>query len=164
MSDNMMRIAGRDPEDGVAKALSVTVDPDGNGVLRTHEAAPWFVPRDMYGNILDIKVDVDGTLRVNDSRPQNVALINATLTSADTEYQIMLPSGTKRFKLTVRDGVAANKYRIAYESGKVAASTAPFLSFTQDKEYTVEKLDLYSANIYIASSLAAAVAQVEAWY
>ena len=164
MADNMMRIAGRDPENGVAKALSVTVDPEGNGVLRTHEAAPWFVPRDIYGNILDLKVDPDGVLRVNNCRPQFVAIVNATLTTANTEYTIMLPAGTKRFRLTIRDGVSANKYRLAYETGKVATPAAPYLSFTQDKEYYVDALDLSVSTIYVASTLASAVAQVEAWY
>ena len=164
MADNMMRLAGRDPENGVAKALSVIVDPDGNGVLRTHEAAPWFVPRDIYGNILDLKVDPDGVLRVNNCRPLFVAIINATLKTANSEYTIMLPSGTKRFRMTIRDGASANKYRLAYETGKVAGSVAPFLSFTQDKEYNAEALDLSTATIYVASTLAGAVAQVEVWY
>ena len=39
MADNMMRIAGRN-EDGLAKALSVVTDENGNGVLRTVDAAP----------------------------------------------------------------------------------------------------------------------------
>lgn len=39
MADKMLRIAGRD-EDGLAKALSVTPDDNGNGVLRTVDAAP----------------------------------------------------------------------------------------------------------------------------
>lgn len=164
MADNMMRLAGRDPENGVAKALSVTVDPNGNGVLRTHEAAPWFVPRDIYGNILDLKVDPDGVLRVNNCRPQFVAIVNTTLTTANIEYPIMLPAGTKSFRLTIRDGLAANKYRLAYETGKVAGSVAPFLSFTQDKEYCVDALDLSVLTIYVASTLAGAVAQIEAWY
>ena len=164
MSVNMMRIAGRDPENGVAKALSVTVDPDGNGVLRTHEAAPWFVFRDMAGNILDPKVDPDGTIRINNSRSRNVAIYNVTLTTVNTEYLCGLPAGTKRFRVTIRDGLATNKYRISWEYGKVATPTAPYLSFTQDKEYSGDEIDMEDARLFLASTVAGAIAQIEAWY
>lgn len=41
MADSIMRMAGRDTVAGTAKALSVETDGNGNGVLRTVDAAPW---------------------------------------------------------------------------------------------------------------------------
>lgn len=50
-------------------------------------------------------------------------VINTTLTSANTEYGIVLPLNTAFVTLQSRDGT---ELRHAWETGKVAASTAPF--------------------------------------
>lgn len=41
MADNMMRLAGREPSTGTAKALTVALDTNGDGVLRIVDAAPF---------------------------------------------------------------------------------------------------------------------------
>lgn len=184
----MMRIAGRGT-DGTAKAiktdnngnvntllvgsnisdadspiiLSATEDINGKGVLRILDAAPWLLARDSAGNITQILTNGDGVVLVNPQRPTEVTIYNITCTNANTEYSTPLPIDCKRFRLSIRDGVATNNYRIAYVTGKVATPTAPYMQFSQDKEYVVDQFDMYQPYIYFASSLAGAVVQIEAW-
>lgn len=52
-------------------------------------------------------------------------IINATLTSADTEYSRQLPPGTKNFSLQCR---TAFDVRFAFATGRVATPTAPYMT------------------------------------
>ena len=92
------------------------------------------------------------------------SIFNVTLTAADTEYSQALPAGTKRFSISIRDGAAANNFRVAYVTGKVATPTAPYLKYPCTAEYYEEDLIFWDATtVYIAGSNAGDVAQIIAW-
>ena len=65
-------------------------------------------------------------------------VINKTLTSADTEYIVPMPEGTKYFSIQCRTVFAM---RFAFEDGKVATPTAPYATIPAGGSYnTPEKM------------------------
>lgn len=99
----------------------------------------------------------------NASLPTTPAIYNVTLTAADTEYSQALPSGTKKFSVSIIDGVSTNNFRVAFATGKVATPTAPYLKRGADQEYYEDGVNLTGATLYIAGSNAGDVAQIIAW-
>ena len=100
----------------------------------------------------------------NYTPPRTPAIYNVTLTAADTEYSQALPAGCKRFSVSIRDGAAANNYRVAFVTGKVATPTAPYFKLPCTAEYYEADILLWDATtIYIAGSNAGDVAQIIAW-
>lgn len=103
---------------------------------------------------------------------QSEALIpevfNLTLTDANTEYEQELSKGTKYFSVQCR---TAFDMRIAFETGKVAASTAPYATIKTGQVYNAPEKMGWSwtsatdavATVYLASSEAAVVAEIIAW-
>lgn len=61
-------------------------------------------------------------------------ILNVTMTDADTQYSQALPANCKYVSIQTRDGTAV---RIAFETGKVAASTAPFFTIRANSAYNV---------------------------
>lgn len=105
----------------------------------------------------------ENALIVNDPdrRVRNVTLQTVTLTNADTEYSITIPSGTKRFSMQPRQNVDV---RFAFESGKVATPTEPYATMKGGAPYTETNLDLQSdLTIYFASSTAGTVVEIIYW-
>lgn len=87
--------------------------------------------------------------------------LNTTLVTADTEYPITLPAGCQHFSFQCRSGA---EVRFAFATGKVAASTAPFLTLKAGQTYTSpEKMALASATLYVASSVAGVIVEVLPW-
>lgn len=89
--------------------------------------------------------------------------INLTLTSADTEYSTSLPAGCAHFSFQCR---TAFDVRFAFVTGKVAGSTAPYLTLKSGNAFSSpEKLSLKPGfeTIYFASSQAGVVVEVVPW-
>lgn len=84
---------------------------------------------------------------------------NITLTSANTEYSQALPDGTRSLKFNCR---TANAVRYAFESGKVAAPTAPYLTLKRNGKYRSDKNDLTSKTVYFAAGVAGLIVEMEA--
>lgn len=88
---------------------------------------------------------------------------NVTCTEADTEYSQLLPDGTKGYSVSIQDGSADKNFRIAWVTGKVAAPTAPYRKYAANVEAYDDGLNLQGKTLYIASSEAGKVAQIEVW-
>lgn len=89
-------------------------------------------------------------------------ILNLILTNADTEYSVDLPKGTQYFSVQSRDDKVI---RMAFEGGKVAGSTAPFITVKEGAGYNApERRDFYTtARLYFASPEAGAVVEILAW-
>lgn len=88
---------------------------------------------------------------------------NLELTLADTEYSMTLPAGCQHFSLQARTAV---DIRFAFEEGKVAASTDPFMTLKAGGALSPpDKLGLAAGyeTIYFASSVAGTVVEVMTW-
>ena len=71
------------------------------------------------------------------------SLISVTATAADTEYSLTVPAGTTQVSLFTNHASAA--IRLAYETGKVAGPTEPYVNIASDKE-------LYNDDVYIGKA------------
>lgn len=87
---------------------------------------------------------------------------NLTLTSTNTEYSQALPAGCKHFSVQNRSAV---DMRLAFVTGKVAASTAPYATIKSGGAYTSpEKMTAANVTLYLAATSAASpVAEIIAW-
>ena len=89
-------------------------------------------------------------------------IYNVTLTSANTEYSQVIASGHK-LGISIQNGGGSDNFRIAYTTGKVATPTAPYLQFPQNGVYWIDNDNITSLTVYLASSIAGKVAQIEVW-
>ena len=85
---------------------------------------------------------------------------NLTLTNADTEYSLLLPSGIKDFRFRCRDDYAI---RFSFEAGKVAGPADPYLTLPSGADYFSDQNDLTEITLYFASAQAGVVVEIEAW-
>jgi len=86
-------------------------------------------------------------------------IYNVTMTLADTEYSQALPSQTKKVTIHTRDGTA---FRLAYETGKVAAPTEPYFTVPANASKSEDNLTT-SVTIYFACAAGGKVIEIEAW-
>lgn len=93
-------------------------------------------------------------------RASTPTLYNVTLTLADTEYSQALPANCKVLGFQCRTSF---NVRLAFVTGKVAAPTAPYLTLKADSTYFMDTCDLASGTLYLASSEAGVVVEIEAW-
>ncbi len=85
---------------------------------------------------------------------------NVTLTDADTEYSQKLPSSTREIRFRCR---TLFDVRFAWETGKVAAPTAPYLTLPAGSDYHSDEKDLTAETLYLASSEADVVVEISVW-
>lgn len=71
------------------------------------------------------------------------------LTAANTEYSLELPEGTKHLTIQAQDATAV---RIAFETGKVAGSTAPYYTLKANGVLQLTGAFLNKATLYAASA------------
>lgn len=105
----------------------------------------------------EVGIAVTGQVR---STPVDAAV---ALTDADTEYSFSFPNGTKGYTISIRGGVDTDTFRLAWATGKVATPTEPYRSYPQNVEVFDSNLNLEYQTLYIASSAASKVAQIEYW-
>ena len=87
-------------------------------------------------------------------------IYNVTLTNANQEYSQAF-TNAKKICISIQDGLVTNNFRIAFVTGKVATPSSPFLKYPQTVEYSIDKCNIANGTIYLASSLAGAVAQIQ---
>lgn len=87
---------------------------------------------------------------------------SVTLTSADTEYSQVLSTNCRRFEFQCRTEVMT---RFAFVTGKVAASTAPFMTLKAGDWYDSGPINQGASpsTLYLASSTAGVVIEILAW-
>jgi len=86
---------------------------------------------------------------------------NVTMTTANTEYSQALPANTKILEFRCQSTGYATRF--AFETGKVAAPTAPYRSLDAGEVKTLDGLNLTSKTLYFACSTAAQVMEIECW-
>ena len=91
---------------------------------------------------------------------EEAEVFNITLTNANQQYSQALPSSTREFRFRCRTSFAL---RFAFESGKVASPTSPYLTLPVDAEYASDNNDLTGKKLYLASSEAGVVVELELW-
>jgi len=94
---------------------------------------------------------------------RNPTIYNKTLTTANTEYSQVITPGTKKITVQCRTNYAV---RIAYETGKVAGSTAPYFTMKSGAVYWEDNLAATMDNpvtIYLASSQAGVIVEILVW-
>jgi len=94
------------------------------------------------------------------ARVTTPTIYHVTITDADAEYTQALPANTKKFAIHLQD---YSGFRLAFETGKVAAPTAPYLTYPSGCEYFLDGADLTDNTIYIAAPAASKVAEIEVW-
>jgi hypothetical protein len=109
---------------------------------------------------MGIFTEIDAVLQAIAAQPY---IYNIAIADPDTEYSLELPSGTKAFAFSIQDGAEANNFRIAFETGKVATPTPPFLKYSCIAEYAEKGLYLNSKELFFACSVGAVVAQIIVW-
>lgn len=85
---------------------------------------------------------------------------NITLTLANTEYSQLLPSGTKELRFRCR---TLYDVRFAWVTGKVAASTAPYLTLPAGSDLFSDRKDISGKTLYFASAQAGVVVELCVW-
>jgi len=119
-------------------------------------------------DIQNVYDDVHSTMGLIDSIKLNniraaclPTIFNVAITNADTEYSQAIPAGTKRIKVVLADGAT---FRLAWETGKVAAPTAPYWTQPANIPYE-EKIGLYlsAQTLYIADSVGTKICQILCW-
>lgn len=89
-------------------------------------------------------------------------MYNVTLTTANTEYSQALSVQSKYFSIKLRD--TTSKLRIAFVTGKVAASTAPFMTIAPGASYSPpEKMSNGGLTLYLATDTDGAIAEILEW-
>ena len=87
---------------------------------------------------------------------------NVTLTSADTQYSQAMPANCRRFEFQCR---TENTMRFAFETGKVATPTAPYMTLKAGDYYESGMINQAAApsTLYLASPTAGVIAEIIAW-
>lgn len=96
--------------------------------------------------------------------PQAVSIHNVFMPAANTEYSFLLPAWTQKLDMAVVGGDGTFNYRVAYEAGRVAAPTAPFLQFVGSQVYFAHQIFIPVArSIFFACSVPGRTMQIEVW-
>lgn len=87
-------------------------------------------------------------------------IYNITLTLANTEYTQALPANTREFRFICR---TLYDVRFAWVTGKVATPIAPYLTLPAGADYYSDNDNLASQTLYLASSTAGVIVELECW-
>jgi len=90
-------------------------------------------------------------------------ILNVTLTNADTEVTLAIPANCFYFTWQCRTAFAV---RFAWETGKVAGPTAPYMTLKSgavSNSPVAEDTGAVGQNLFLASSEAAVVVEMEVW-
>lgn len=87
-------------------------------------------------------------------------IFNVQAVLANTEYVVTLPANTKKFSMFIQENDA--RYRIAFQTGRVATPTRPFILIPAGGSYSEDNLRT-STQIFFASEIANKWLQVIAW-
>ena len=87
---------------------------------------------------------------------------NVTLTTADKEYEIEFPIGTKKFSFRLRS--THYPWRFSFEKGRVAGSVAPYNTVPAAGEFYDDNLKTPAGvKLYVACSTAAQTLEAVFW-
>lgn len=93
--------------------------------------------------------------------PTTPTVYTLYLTTANTQYTQTLPAGCKRFEWRARQ---LADVRWAFETGKVATPTEPYLTLRAGTAYDSGPVDFAaSVTLYFASAVALTLVEIIAW-
>lgn len=93
---------------------------------------------------------------------KTVTFSTTLLATANTEYTIVLPKGTKQ--LEVFTNTSGASLRVAYDTGKVAGPTEPYYPIVPGRTYYEQELLLDAPkNLYVASTVNSTNLNVKIW-
>lgn len=105
-----------------------------------------------------------GTVSIGKVDPNTATptVYNNTLTSADTEYSQALPTNCRGFEFQCRSEADV---RFAFETGKVATPTSPYMTLKAGDYYASFPLSQGSSpsTLYLASATAGVVVEIITW-
>ena len=106
--------------------------------------------------------DTTNPIPTDSGRITTPTIYNVTLTDADTQYSQALPSNARFFEFQC---LTAFDVRFAFETGKVATPTTPYLTLKSGGYYYSPEVNQGASpsTLYLASSEAAVVVQILAW-
>ena len=87
-------------------------------------------------------------------------IFNVELTDADTQYSQAFPSSVREFRVMCR---TLFDVRYAWEKNKVATPTAPYATLSAGKDYYGDNSDITGKKLFLASSEAGVVVEIEIW-
>jgi len=132
-----------------------------------------FVPQQIFNwvfdktkNLLGVKVSESelpaGAATATNQQPPSTTptVYNLTLTNANTEYSQALPANTREFRFRCR---TTYDIRFAWVTGKVATPTEPYLTLPAGSDYYSDWNKLANQTLYLASSTAGVVVEIECW-
>jgi len=108
-------------------------------------------------NPIDVTLITDSTGIVKQATTPTI--YNVTLAVINTEYSQALPANTRKFLVQCQDGT---EFRLAFETGRVAAPVAPYLTIRANCIYW-EDMVLTGVTIYVAGGTAGKVVEIVAW-
>ena len=127
----------------------------------------WYVSGPLEKNKLKLVDNGDGTFALAVQGEGDAAQAcatpteyNVTLTNANTEYSQALPSGTRKVVFRCRTSADV---RYAWGTGKVAGPVAPYQTLRAGAEYATDGINLTGKTLYLASSTAGVIAEIEVW-
>jgi len=140
-------------------ASDIWVD-DVNGLILTPEfqrraLMAWYPTLNKY---VPVTCTADGELVTEQA--VSPTIYNVTMTNADQEYSQVLPAGTKKLAFHCRDGTA---FRFAFETGKVAAPTAPYFTVRANAAVSEDHINAAALTLYFACGAAGKVVELVAW-
>jgi len=98
--------------------------------------------------------------------PWEPTIYNVTMTVANTEYSQQLPVKTMKILMHTRD---ESIWRLAFETGHVAGSVAPFLTVLANTRYYSYEVNLrptltaWDGTLYFATANAGRIVEVSYW-
>ena len=87
-------------------------------------------------------------------------IFNEVMTVINTEYDITIPAETVRLTVQQR---GAHTVRIAFVTGKVAGSTAPFYTLKSGDVLEISDVTCFSEVLYLASPDVGSIVEVITW-
>ena len=97
------------------------------------------------------------------NKARTPSIESETAIAANTQYTLTLRPNTEQFSIYTNHATAV--IRVAFESGKVATPTEPYITIPSGREYSppipVKILD--DTTVYVASDTAGAVVNLHYW-
>lgn len=87
----------------------------------------------------------------------NPEISNVALTSADTEVEIILPTGCKKYMIKLRD---AQILKLSFVSGQ---SGITYLTIRPGCVYTEDQLEVTTTSLYVQSPVASQMVELVTW-
>jgi hypothetical protein len=141
----------QDGEETLLKNVDIEFDGKVKHVFNTQEKKFEVFP------ISDLSVTIEGEIDVE--QPNTPQIINKVITTKNIEETQVLPNGTKRFTISVRDG--RSNLRLAYDVGE---TTTAYRTIYRGSTWESNEIDIPDGTtLYLMSTQDNIVVEIEVW-